>query len=95
MRALVQATRRILGKRGRLSDGDESELADIGLERPVLYEIIAIIGIKTTSNYINHIARTEVDGPFQQQWEPEFSTMGKDQAPTPRGMRCDCSSQDV
>lgn len=66
LRDLVRATRRILGKRGWLSDADEAEFSDLGLERPVLYEIIAIVGIKTISNYINHIAETEVDGPFQQ-----------------------------
>ena len=66
LRALVRASRRILGKRGWLSDGDEAEFADLGLERPELYEIIAIAGIKTMSNYVNHIAGTEVDAPFQQ-----------------------------
>jgi len=66
LRSLVQATRRILGKRGWLSDADEAEFADLGLERPELYEIIALAGIKTISNYVNHIAGTEVDAPFQQ-----------------------------
>lgn len=66
LRSLVRATRRILGKRGWLSDADEAELADLGLERPELYEIIAIIGLKTMSNYVNHIAGTEVDQPFRQ-----------------------------
>lgn len=65
-RSLVRATRRLLGKRGWLSDADETEFADLGLERPELYEIIALVGIKTMSNYVNHIAETEVDEPFQQ-----------------------------
>lgn len=66
LRSLVQATRRILGKRGWLSDTDEAEFADLGLERPALYEIITLAGIKTMSNYVNHIAGTEVDELFQQ-----------------------------
>jgi uncharacterized peroxidase-related enzyme len=66
LRALVRASRRLLGKRGWLSDTDEEEFADLGLERPELYEIITLIGIKTMSNYVNHIAETEVDEPFQQ-----------------------------
>jgi AhpD family alkylhydroperoxidase len=66
LRSLVQATRRILGKRGWLSDTDEAEFADLGLERPELYEIITLAGIKTMSNYVNHIAGTEIDEPFQQ-----------------------------
>ncbi len=66
LRSLTQVTRRILGKRGWLSDADEAEFADLGLERPELYEIIGIVAIKTMSNYVNHIAGTEVDEPFQQ-----------------------------
>jgi AhpD family alkylhydroperoxidase len=66
LRSLVRATRRILGKRGWLSNADEAEFSDLGLERPELYEIISLAGIKTISNYVNHIAGTEVDEPFQQ-----------------------------
>jgi AhpD family alkylhydroperoxidase len=66
LRSLVRATRRILGKRGWLSGVDESEFADLGLGRPELYEIIAFAGVKTISNYVNHVADTEVDAPFQQ-----------------------------
>jgi len=66
LRSLVRATRRILGKRGWLSDADETEFGDLGLGRPELYEIITLIGIKTMSNYVNHIAETTVDEPFQQ-----------------------------
>ena len=66
LRALVRATRRILGKRGWLSEGDEAEFDDLGLGRPELYEIVTLVGIKTISNYVNHIAQTEVDEPFQQ-----------------------------
>lgn len=65
LRSLVRATRRILGKRGWLSDADETEFSDLGLNRPELYEIITLIGIKTISNYVNHIAGTEIDAAFQ------------------------------
>jgi AhpD family alkylhydroperoxidase len=66
LKSLVRATRRILGKRGWLSDTDETEFADLGLERPELYEIVGLVGIKTISNYVNHIAGTEIDEPFRQ-----------------------------
>lgn len=66
LKNLVRATRRILGKRGWLSDADEAEFADLNLERPELYEMITLIGLKTVSNYVNHIADTEVDDVFQQ-----------------------------
>ncbi len=64
-RQLVRATRRIAGKRGWLADADLNEFEDAGLGRDVLYEVVALIGIKTISNYVNHIAHTEVDPPFQ------------------------------
>jgi AhpD family alkylhydroperoxidase len=66
LRALVRATRRVLGKRGWLSDVDEAEFEDLGLGRPALYEIVTLVGIKTISNYVNHIAETEIDEPFRQ-----------------------------
>jgi uncharacterized peroxidase-related enzyme len=66
LRSLVRATRRILGKRGWLSDADEAEFDDLGLGRPELYEIVSLVGVKTMSNYVNHIAETEIDEPFQQ-----------------------------
>lgn len=66
LRSLVRATRRIMGKRGWLSDHDEAEFHELDLGRPELYEIVALVGVKTMSNYINHIAGTPVDEPFQQ-----------------------------
>jgi AhpD family alkylhydroperoxidase len=64
-RQLVRVTRRIAGKRGWLNDADLGEFEDVGLGRDVLYEVVTLIGIKTISNYINHIAHTEVDPAFQ------------------------------
>jgi AhpD family alkylhydroperoxidase len=65
LRTLVQATRKVLGKRGWLSDTDLSDLEVQGVDRDALYEIVTLIGAKTISNYINHIAGTEVDEPFK------------------------------
>ena len=36
-----------------------------GLDRAALYEIIALIGIKTITNYINHLAHTPVEEVFR------------------------------
>ncbi|GIV57288.1 MAG: alkyl hydroperoxide reductase AhpD [Rhodothermaceae bacterium] len=65
LRHLVAATRLTLDKRGWLSDEDLETLASRGISRGQVYEIVALIGIKTISNYINHIAHTEVDPQFQ------------------------------
>lgn len=63
-RHLVRATRRILSKRGWLNDDDLSEFEDVDLGRDVIYEIVGLVGIKTISNYINHIGQTEIDPQF-------------------------------
>jgi AhpD family alkylhydroperoxidase len=60
-RALVQAARLLLDKRGRLDDEDLDRLEADGVGRGELYEINALIGLKIFSNYVNHVAQTEVD----------------------------------
>jgi AhpD family alkylhydroperoxidase len=60
-RALVHATRLVLDKQGWLSEEDRAALQEQGLGTAELYEINALIGAKIFSNYVNHIAQTEVD----------------------------------
>ncbi|MFO8232279.1 MAG: carboxymuconolactone decarboxylase family protein [Longimonas sp.] len=61
LKAVVQATRLILDKSGWLDDEDLSQLEDRGITRMHLYEINALISLKTLSNYINHVAQTKID----------------------------------
>jgi len=61
LKAVVQATRLILDKSGWLEEDDLDQLADRGITRMHLYEINALISLKTLSNYINHVAQTKVD----------------------------------
>ncbi len=65
LRSLITATRRILGKRGWLNEDDLAEFEAQDIDRGQIYEIIALIGIKTISNFVNHIAHTEIDPQFQ------------------------------
>ncbi len=65
LKALVSATRLLLEKRGWLDANELQSLAALGVERAQVYEIIALIGLKTISNYVNHIAHTEVDRQFK------------------------------
>ncbi len=65
LRSLITAARRILGKQGWLNNEDLAELEVQGIDRGQVYEIVALIGIKTISNYINHIAHTEIDPQFR------------------------------
>jgi len=64
-KALVSATRLILEKRGWLNADELQSLFAEGIDRAQVYEIIVLIGLKTISNYINHIAHTEVDRQFK------------------------------
>jgi len=66
LRALVQATRLLLDKRGWLDRDEVDELTHRSIGRTELYEINVLIGLKIFSNYVNHVARTEVDEPIQQ-----------------------------
>jgi len=65
LRALVQTTRLLLDKRGWLDDDDLDSLRAKGVDQADLFEINAIAGVKTFSNYVNHVAQTEVDPQFE------------------------------
>jgi AhpD family alkylhydroperoxidase len=64
LKSLVEATWDLLTAHGWLG---EERMEGLGVSRPELYELIAIVGLKTISNYINHIQRTEVDAAFKAQ----------------------------
>lgn len=64
MANLVRATKLILENRGWLDPEELTRLEQQGISRAKLYEIIAFIGLKTISNYINHIAETPIDEQF-------------------------------
>lgn len=61
LRALAEAAWTILEARGWL---DDAQLDGLSVTRPEVYELVAIVGLKTITNYINHIQHTEVDAPF-------------------------------
>jgi alkylhydroperoxidase family enzyme len=63
-RVLADATWTILSEHGWVND---ATLARLGVSRTEAFEIIAIIGLKTISNYVNHIQGTEVDAPLRAQ----------------------------
>jgi AhpD family alkylhydroperoxidase len=80
LRTLVQVTRRLLDKRGWLDEDDLDRLAEDDVERAELYEINTLIGLKTFSNYVNHVAQTALDDlvteddDIQEMW-PVLGTM--------------------
>jgi AhpD family alkylhydroperoxidase len=73
LRALVQGTRLLLDKQGWLSDDEREAFQEAGIGRTELYEINALIGLKIFSNYVNHVAQTEVDDVVTE--DPEIQEM--------------------
>lgn len=61
---LVAAAKAIYDKKGFLSDEEIADFDAKGVDKQQLFEIVAIVGIKTISNYVNHIAHTEVNAEF-------------------------------
>ena len=61
LRSVVSATWQVLDTRGWLGPSDLSSLEAEGIDRAQLYEVVALVGLKTISNYVNHIAHTPID----------------------------------
>lgn len=58
-------------KRGFPSDEATAEFLKAGYSRKNLLEVILGIGLKTLSNYTNHVAETPLDSAFQPaEWQP-------------------------
>lgn len=64
LRSLVSATWQVLDTRGWLGSSDLASLEAEGMDRAQLYEVVALVGLKTISNFVNHIAHTPIDPQF-------------------------------
>ncbi len=60
LQALTKAAWQLLEKRGRLDANDLNYFSGYGVERRQINEVIAIIGVKTIANYIQHIREIEI-----------------------------------
>lgn len=56
---------KVVRERGWVSDADVNALLAVGYTRANVLEVVLGVGLKTISNYINHIAGTPVDAAFQ------------------------------
>jgi AhpD family alkylhydroperoxidase len=61
---MVEAVRLLLAGQGHLSGEERARLEGQGIDREVLYELIANISTKLLSNWVNHLAETEIDPQF-------------------------------
>ena len=68
--ALRQFTVHMLEARGWADDAAIETLLAAGYSRTTILDVILCIGMKTLSNYTNHVAHTPVDRPFTKfAWE--------------------------
>jgi uncharacterized peroxidase-related enzyme len=65
LNALVNYTRKVVEKRGYVTDAEIQEFLDAGYTKQNVLEVNLIIALKTISNYTNHIADTPLDEAFQ------------------------------
>ncbi|MEX2400604.1 MAG: carboxymuconolactone decarboxylase family protein [Rhodothermales bacterium] len=80
--AIVDTTREVLEQRGWLDEDEQAAIEARGLSRAELFEIIGFIGVKTLSNYVNHVAETEVDEQFSEVTKmPEYQEAIKRKKP--------------
>lgn len=63
--ALFRFTRTMVEKRGHPSDDDLRAFLEAGYSEAQVQDVIVGIGMKTLSNYNNHIAETPVDEQFR------------------------------
>lgn len=61
LEALRGFTAKMVDKRGWLDEADIREFLDAGFEMKHVGDVILAVGIKTLSNYFNHIAQTPLD----------------------------------
>lgn len=65
LEALKNITKRIVASRGWLDDSDVAQFLAVGYTKENLLAVIIGVSMKTLSNYVNHIAKTEIDEPFK------------------------------
>ena len=72
LQVLHLTTLALVRNRGTLSEAELADFFGAGYERRQLLEIVLGISQKVMSNYVNHMAETPVDAPFQKfVWEAE------------------------
>lgn len=61
--------------RGQLSDAQLSAARDAGLNDEKIIDVIAQVSLLTLTNYLNNVAKTEIDFPPSKiEWQKAFTT---------------------
>lgn len=71
LEALRSFTRKMLLLRGQVSGSEVDEFLEAGYTQQNILEVILGLSQKVMSNYVNHVAKTPLDVPFQEfAWTP-------------------------
>ncbi|MDT8382776.1 MAG: carboxymuconolactone decarboxylase family protein [Gammaproteobacteria bacterium] len=73
LEALRTFTAKMVDKRGWLSEADIQQFLDAGFDMQQVGDVVLAVGMKTLSNYFNHIAQTPLDAamsPFAWEGKP-------------------------
>ncbi len=72
LEALRNLTVAVVRKRGWLDASDLDAFFSFGYDKGHVLDVLAIVALKTLSNYTNHLAETPLDGVFApQRWEKQ------------------------
>jgi AhpD family alkylhydroperoxidase len=58
---VADAARRVAAQRGHLAQVDVAEYAEDGLGSAKLQDIVAVVSLKTITNYVDHVRHSETD----------------------------------
>ncbi len=78
--AVLQFARQLVDKRGLVSDADLDAARRAGLADGAIAEIVANVALNIFTNYINHVAETEIDFPRAEPIEDAHETCDAHQA---------------
>lgn len=71
LEALRDFTLTLTRQRGFVSDADVEKFLDAGFTKRNMLDIVLGLAQKVMSNYVNHLAQTPIDAPFQKfEWTP-------------------------
>jgi AhpD family alkylhydroperoxidase len=65
LEALRRLTEGLVQGRGRVAPEEVGAFLAAGFSRAQVLEVVLGVGLKTLSNYTNHLAETPIDAPFQ------------------------------
>ncbi|MGW9684871.1 carboxymuconolactone decarboxylase family protein [Flagellimonas sp. 2504JD1-5] len=65
LNALSEYVKATTTKRGQVTNEDIGKFLDAGYTKEAMLEVITIVGFKVMTNYMDHLAQTPVDHPFQ------------------------------